>query len=436
MSRSEIPAESTQSINESISESEKIRKVINWTIPPVEVFDLVVPQGETAIPLPKEVWIVPLAEVSRIRGDSQNEEGVRLGYYPQGFIASGEYTYSPSLDEKKKKPKYSPRIFNGVDAIIQEKFPRTQGIHRFAEVILGENQEPITRIEMSSVIEWARLGYKLFGNERLGNPRHIEVQDGIPVLVFSKLEDLQNFRPYRNSQLPENTQAVSYFQSPGTGEEGTPVIVCHESCSMEDRSQHIRTLMTFAQALDPKEISPILVSKFTPTLEDYLHLRIREMVLGLIIREKKVLSTDWFHSDAVSHAIEAAKGELFKKHLRMETQRPFFIDDWPDIRKTHGTKYQDVIGGWLQDEMMEAFLLLDEGLKDIPAREILLAKINIYSLLPDWREASRLMKNWEGKHDYIDSFGIPYKKSDEELSNVSEQGIISLQPSGGQSEEG
>ncbi|MEK7112265.1 MAG: hypothetical protein AAB875_02955 [Patescibacteria group bacterium] len=378
----EAVEDTPQVSQESVSEREKINRILSLTLPTVEVLDLVVPQGETADSLTKDRWIVPISEVARIRADTQNWEGVKLGFFPEGFLVKGELTYSPDPEAKKKKLNYSPRLFKGKELVMQERFPRSAGVQQFARVILGESQEPLTRVEMNSTIDWARLSYNLFASETFQHPRWIEVQDGNPVLVFSSQEDLQNFQPYNNVKLPENTQATSFIQSSGKGTEGTPVIACHESCSQEDRHQHIRTLLTFAQALDPKEISPILVSKFTPTLEDYLHMRIRERVLELLIREKKALPTDWFHSDAVSNAIEAAKGELFRKHLRLETQRPFYVDDWPDIRKTYGLNYQDVIGIWFEDEMIEAFLVISEALSDGPAREILLLKLTSIPFFP------------------------------------------------------
>jgi len=395
---------------ELVQRQEVYQKLFSWTIPAVEVAAIVKPEASNKMaPLNKEEWIIPITRVARLRAEAQNLDGVKLGYYPEGFIVDGVYTYSSQEDKKKKKTRKHIPQYKTSGEVLQKVFPTTFGASHFAEVILGK-RSAMTGEDINSMIEWARLGNKLFRDENLHSERRIEMELGVPVFVFSGVEDMANFRPYRNVNLPENTQAASLIVPTGNGHEGFPIVVCHESCSAEDRRQHVRTLLEFAQSVDPREASPVLVSRFTPTLEDYLEMKVKERILQAIIVQKTPLLTGWFRMESFRQLSRSVRRDLFRRNLKGNTQSPFFIEDWPDIRKTYGISYQTQIGTAVENRMNELLTTVGSIPTVILAREIQLAYANIFSLYQDWDEASQLLNSWDHRHIYRRSFGIPSTK--------------------------
>ena len=403
-------AESSQEETpEVLTFKEQLERIVSWTIPLVDVEALVKPNGTEAALLEKDEWTPILAGVARIRADSQNDEGIRIGYYPEGFIVNGVYTYDVPAGKKKRAPKYTPRPFGNEVKQVRELFPRTEGVKRFARLI--EDESVLGRPEVDSAIEWARIGYRLYMNEVFRGNRWIEVRSGIPILVFSDQEDLMRLKPFRNISLPAQTQAVSYIAPDEKGGRGTPIIAKHESALEPDIDQHVKTLLMFAQTVDPMTATPILVTRFTPTLEDFLKLKIKERVLTLYIREKGSLPADWHRSLQMSQAIEGAVSELFIKRRRLGEPSPLYIDNRKDIRTTYGVHYQRRISDWAKDEMIEQVFALGSVAPVIEAREITLDKLNFFGLLPDWREAAKLLNGWAESAEHRQTFGIPYKRS-------------------------
>ena len=395
------------SSTEILSESEKKDRIIGWTLPIIELRHIVNPNGRNATILDKKQHLGTIAEVARLKSDSQNAEGLNTQYFPEGYIVDGCYIYNPEPKDKKKSPKYTPRIYPGTESIMRHRFSNTDNIQNFAGIISGQKNGLIDKSEMDSVIEWARIGFGMYGDGQFDHPRIIDYRFGVPELVFSSTGDLQKFRPFNNYSLPNETQTVSFIATSKSNTQGVPIIARHESASDQDVEQHIKTLLMFSLATDVSETTPILISRFTPSVDDHLRLKAKERILSIILTQKEALPENWQNADSVTQSVTAAERELFTKRRRVSEQSPLYIDDWPDIRKKHGLDYQGKIGSWFNHEMTQAYNAIGSVSTVIHARELQLAKANFFSLFSDWEEAANLFRHWSGRQDFRRSYGIP-----------------------------
>ncbi len=397
-------------IVEVLTENEKRNRVLKWTVPSVDLEHFVKPNGRNATILDKKQQVGTIAEVARIKSDTQNAEGISIKYYPVGYIVKGRYTYNPEPNARKKRPKYTPRIYPGTENIMRHRFSRTDNIQNFARIVSGQKSGVIAEPEIESVIEWARIGFGMYGDGQFEHSRRIDYRFGVPELVFSSTEDLQKFRPFNNYRLPKDTQAVSFIASSKSNDQGVPIVARHESASDQDVEQHIKTLLMFSSVADLGKSTPILISRFTPTLEDYLRLTAKERILSIILSQREALPEHWQKTDLVAQSITAAQRELFTKRRRIPEQSPLHIDDWPEIRKKYGLKYQERISSWFNNEMAKAYNEIGSVPTVIHARELQLAKANFFSLFSSWEEAADLFRHWSGRQDFRRSFGILPKR--------------------------
>src|SRR3989344_1474730 len=418
-------------VKETISTVEQLALITRWTVPSVEVDDLIhIEEDKVAVPIEKEQWTALLAEVARVRADSQNQEGIEVGYYPEGFIVNGAYMYAPPEQIKTSRRRYAPTILPSLDSAMFHLFPHSEELTEFTKVVQARGGSPVDHQDTIDPDEawalakaWSEIGIGFFSDPLVQGYKRIDSRFGWPVIVFEQPEDLYRFQPYPSYRVPDGTQAVSFvathMTTPHPGEilENTPFVACVEGCPPEIQEQHIRSQLTFAMARHQETFTPVLISKEPANLEEDLELRIKEYILELSIREKGAIPINWHKSGIVTQAILAAKDQLFTKKLRKTpVRKPFYIGNHPD-RFQLGPDYEEKISEWLSDDMEEAFEAIDTeamgAAGQIPlmgkARELWLVRLNYFSFFPltDWTEAAQRFNEWEGRHEFRRSFNIP-----------------------------
>ena len=413
--------------------SEAIERLTRWTVPSVELDGLIqVGNGKSAIPMESDVWILHIAEVARVRADSQNEEGERLGYYPEGKIVKGAYMYNPPPEMKTSKRKYKPELFPEVESALVSYFPQTAELLEFARLVEArgriamEDQADMDSSQAWKFAEaWSRVGQGFFADEMVVGYKRIESHFGWPVVVFAQPEDLYRYQPYPTYKVPENIQAVSFVANPlsvpkpGEIMENTPFVACVDGCPADVLEQHIRTQLMFAQAVDGESATPVLISKRASSLKEMLEMTIKNHVLSLSLRETGVVPLNWQRTSIVQHAISQAKSELFtQKRRQSPVKRPYYIGDQPERFET-GPNFEKEITEWVEGEMKEAFASVDTeeiGATDkVPlmsrARELWLWRMNFFSFFPvsRWSEVAEMINNWDGRHALRRSYRIPWE---------------------------
>jgi len=433
----------------SLSEVEMQKLLFNVTLPSVEL-ELVTgfPQGyrgryPTSYSIGQAIPL--LAESARIAADTQNIGGIRIGYYREGSIIDGRYTYENGAGMGIRR-NYKPRIFNTPRKILEKHFPGSSPTTYFVKDIPASDNHPLGLLPDHANLAASMIFIGLANSESLvdGEPKgEVTMMRylGLPILYCENDDDFLALNPHAGRHLPKDVQAYSYvtgrFTKPFNRESkftDFPLVVCRSELIQQPEigMRLLEKQLFFAEVVSPKAASPVFVSRNADTLEKQrgekskalrrfalertLARKIKDHVIELVIRETGAI--EWTPEYIRKRLINNARSELF-----VNQQSKLYIGDRLSSAEVFGSAYQERLVRVASDTMNKAMLVINAMVAPYRSREIGLLVANLLPYFdiegesandgkiarPGWADVEKAFYKWEDvkKGQFMASFKIP-----------------------------
>jgi hypothetical protein len=381
-----------------------------------------------------EEYIESLVVAAQARADSQNDFGIRSGFYPKGRIIhfpkqyfagrkAKAYTYKPEhqlagLDTSDRD--YESKGIGLTEYAVKELFPKTPALINLAKTLHTPGKSNNVD-DVSSTYAQAVFTH-ICGRDAKPKGRITTAEvANLPVIIVEEIEDLFALIPYHNSILPKNVETLSYVLSPGSRGRGgifedTPLVIARKGTSEETVKQHIRTQLLYRKGHPDEHRYPILYTESLKTLKQKMQQSVMAFVLSFVLKNSQDI--DWESSnfsvlfESKSSALITSRDQITYgiRKLIWEKNSFFYIGDYLSAL---GVAFNDDLVNMTENDAanktVDAFKIIKEVTKKRPSREFQLFVAAYLSFFPleNWEKASSRLLGWAGLNSFVATLNIP-----------------------------
>ena len=389
-------------------ELEKIRQITSWTIPSVEVLQVVAKKQRSLQPLEPAEALSLIAEAAVIKAANQHRLGLNSGFYPE------------EADKEEIRRKHRPKPIGNISLAIASTFPESGKVKNFLAEVASIDGNPVLT---GGVAVSVSLGRELFsrtfaGIQPFGEVR-LDLNHHLPVFSCSSRQDFNALRPYHFVAVPESAEAFSftitkYSKPVRKGVFGShPVVVTMNQTAPRIIEQHILSQLVYATVSQPEKATPVLVSKqesaygktYEEKINDWLDKKIKDYLITLILTSKKAI--DWTKTENdpekeetnIKKTLDAERLIYSMNRLLITKGSVLYIGDQLGVRETLSNKAIDEVSHLAEGKMWEGMKVAQEIVNDSPSVEYQLAVANFLAFFP--------LSQWGGGNTLRSIFGIP-----------------------------